>query len=283
MGAIPYEQTYTPLPAGDLSGTLTCAGSPYYVQGDLDVPSGNELVLEPCVYLVFRGDYKLNVHGRLLAVGTEENKIGFMPSDTVEGWQGIRFLNLNSNGQDSSRLVHCRILYGNANGYNIDAHGGGIYANQSSSIHISDCYFSKNKAVDRGGALYLTSNSSPLIRNCIFTKNQAITGGAIGCYDNVNAPIKNCQIFNNSAQNGGGISMEACGPYFYGTSIRKNYATSFGGGLYRSGGQVPIFMETSPSDVYDNYAELAGLDFYSASDVYVPPVTEVFLDTASVA
>ncbi len=145
IGAFTFEQVYTNLPGGDINGTLTCAESPYYVNGDLTVISDDELIIEPCVSLVFQGDYRLDVNGRLLAEGTETDKISFFPEDTITGWQGIRFYNQNSNGQDSSKLVNCRIVFGNADGYNWDAYGGGVYFNNSSEVVLNNCLFTKTK------------------------------------------------------------------------------------------------------------------------------------------
>lgn len=283
MGAIPYEQVFTPLSGGNISGTLYCSESPYYVLGDLTVPAGDELIIEPCVYLVFRGDYKLNVAGRLLAEGTASQKIGFMPSDTLTGWQGIRFINTNANGQDSSKLACCRIRYGNADGYNENGQGGGVYANQSSKLLLSDCHFYRNRAKTNGGAAYFTSGSSALIRRTVFMENSSSFGGALGFYSSANAIIRDCLMMNNRGEYGGAISAVACAPVLEGTSILRNRAAKFGGGLYRSGGQVPVFDETNRCSVYDNYADLAGHDFFTNPDVYVPPVTNVYLDTGSVA
>ena len=281
IGAISFEQTYTTIPGGNISGTISCAGSPYKVFGNLTVQSGDELIIEPCVYLIFEGDYYLEVKGRLLAEGTEEDNITFYPSDWITGWQGIRFHDLNSNGQDSSKMVQCHILDGNADGYNYLSYGGAINASQSSKLLIDECYFSSNQAKFSGGAIYLTQ-SSPDIRNSVFEGNYALNGGGIGCYDNVNTSFLNCYFANNVATYGGAIAASSCGPDFSGSTITDNHALKFGGGIYRDGGQAITFDETNRCNIYNNYANYAGLDYYSAQDVYIPPVTEVYLDTASV-
>jgi predicted outer membrane repeat protein len=282
IGAIFYEQTYTALPGGDISGTLYCSDSPYFVFGDLTVPTGDELIIEPCVYIVFQGDYKLTVNGRLLAEGTEPDRITIYPADTLTGWQGVRFINQTSNGQDSSKLVYCKIMYGNADGYGSDSYGGGLYFSSSSDVLIDNCYFRGNRAVLNGGAMCLTNSSSPDIRNSTFLNNSANSGGAIYCYDNVNTSFQNCYFSSNSANYGGAIAASSCGPEFSGSTIINNHAFKFGGGIYRDGGQAITFNETNRCSVYDNYADYAGLDFYSEADVYIPPVTQVYLDTASV-
>jgi len=284
MGALPYDQTYTPLTSGDISGTLTCADSPYFIFGNLTVPVGDELIIEPCVNLIFHGKYYLQVEGRLLAEGTEEDKIIFYPTDWKTGWQGIRFYNLNSNGQDSSKMVHCQIINGNADGFGDLSYGGGVFATQSSKLLIDQCYFYSNQADINGGAIHLKNGSSPDIRNSLFRNNYATTGGgAIHCYNNVNTVFQNCYFVSNAADYGGAVFVSSCGPEFSGSTIINNHAHKFGGAIYHSGGQFITFDETNRNSIYDNYADYAGLDFYTAADVYIPPVHDLSLDTASVA
>lgn len=74
----------TPL-SGEVSGTLTRQGSPYFVAGTLRVPPGQTLTVEPGVVLKFRGYRKfrdpdlgrLVVEGAIRAVGTPEAPIVF--------------------------------------------------------------------------------------------------------------------------------------------------------------------------------------------------------------
>jgi|GEM_PF-6205965 len=56
------------IPSGDVSGTWTMAGSPYYINGDINVPAGQLLTIEPGVVLDFLGYYKLTVYGQLEAI-----------------------------------------------------------------------------------------------------------------------------------------------------------------------------------------------------------------------
>lgn len=283
IGAVYYEQTFTSLAGGDISETLYCSDSPYFVFGDLNVPTGDELIIEPCVYVVFQGDYHLQVQGRLLAEGTNEDKITFYPADSVTGWQGIRFFNSNTNGQDSSKLVHCHIMYGNADVlYGYDAYGGGVYLNNSSDVLIDNCLFYGNRAVTSGGGMFLTQ-SSPVIRNSIFIGNKALNGGAICCYDNVNTTFLDCSFENNSAENGGAIVVSSCAPEFSGSTMTNNRATKFGGAIYHDASGAPTFDNLNKCNIYDNYADYAGLDFYTTAGYYNPPVLDIYLDTASVA
>jgi hypothetical protein len=61
----------TNVPAGLVSGIWILAGSPYLIQGNIQIPDDSTLTIEPGVTVNFQGMYKLNVQGRLLAIGEE--------------------------------------------------------------------------------------------------------------------------------------------------------------------------------------------------------------------
>ena len=46
----------TVVPPGEVSGTWSVAGSPYVVQGDVEIPAGDTLVIEPGVTVQFETD-----------------------------------------------------------------------------------------------------------------------------------------------------------------------------------------------------------------------------------
>ncbi|MGD8627132.1 MAG: hypothetical protein PVJ34_21535, partial [Anaerolineae bacterium] len=63
LGAVPraIAQTGTPVPGGNVSGTWTAAGSPYLIEGDITVPAGATLSIEPGVNVIFQSWYALYV------------------------------------------------------------------------------------------------------------------------------------------------------------------------------------------------------------------------------
>lgn len=112
----------TVIPPGPVSGIWTLGGSPYEIQGEITIPDGLTLTIEPGVMVEFQGHYKLNVQGRLFAIGTENDTIVFTINDTTGfhdpnipdgGWAGIRFINVFSM-IDSSSIIYCKIEYGKA-------------------------------------------------------------------------------------------------------------------------------------------------------------------------
>jgi hypothetical protein len=251
MGCIPYEQTYTTVPGGTVSGTFTCANSTYYVFGDIEIPVGDELIIEPCVTVLFQGDYKFEVRGRLLAEGNSSDQITIAASDTIECWQGIDFIWSSTNGQDSSKLVNCRITFGYAD------KGGAVSFYNSPDVLIKNCLLNKNHALEKGGAIYLDGSDPTLINN-IICNNSAQNGGAI--FLNYGSQIITGGIIeNNEAVYGGAFYLKGADPTFSGVTIRNNNA-KFGGGIYMYGGSTPVFDPVNLCNLHMNYAYGAGLD-----------------------
>ncbi|MFQ5870485.1 MAG: hypothetical protein ACE5JC_11335, partial [Candidatus Zixiibacteriota bacterium] len=115
---------------GDVWGTWTRENSPYNVIGEVRVPPGSTLVIEPGIVVDFEGLYKfiVDTSATLLAVGTETDSIYFTSDKPPVGWQGIRFIGAS----DSSRLSYCLLEYARAVGQNQDRYGGALYFAHSS-------------------------------------------------------------------------------------------------------------------------------------------------------
>ena len=96
--------TGTTVNAGAVSGHWTLAGSPYKVFGDINVPKGSSLTIDPGVEVQFQAAYIFYIYGGIQAVGTSGQRIKFttLTSDRVVaeggtktvgtwvGWKGIR-------------------------------------------------------------------------------------------------------------------------------------------------------------------------------------------------
>ncbi len=90
----------TNIGGGAVSGVWTLAGSPYHVLGDVNIPEGDTLRIEPGVTIDFANYPQLKVYGVLEAVGTEADSIRF----TGPGqWRGVAFHNPDA----ASHLTYC--------------------------------------------------------------------------------------------------------------------------------------------------------------------------------
>lgn len=76
-----YTQTFI---SGNVSGTWTKEGNPYYIIDNASVNSGYTLNLEPGVLVIIGKDIELSIYGVINAVGSEEEPVIFKsPNDTV--------------------------------------------------------------------------------------------------------------------------------------------------------------------------------------------------------
>jgi hypothetical protein len=238
----------TDIPAGNVSGLWTEANSPYRVNGEITIPNGETLTIEPGVNVVFTGHYKFNVKGRLLAIGTRQDTIRFTAQDTTTGWHGIRFIN-TPNTNDSSKIVYCSLKYGKANvGSGYDRLGGAILAYGFSKLLISNCLISFNinsgTLENAGGAICIIS-CSPTIENNIISHNMAVGnhGGAI-CIENGIPVIKNNVICKYHATCGGGFFLYSCNSAFINNTIVDNHADLPGAAVCQGG--AACIYECSP-------------------------------------
>jgi hypothetical protein len=258
---------------GSVSGTWTLSGSPYYVNCNITVGSGQTLNIEPGVQVLFTGHYRFNVYGTLRALGTISDSIIFSRAYATEQskWWGFRMVGSSAS---NTRLEYCVIEYGHATGSDYDMCGGGLSALQCSPT-VTHSTFRYNQADYAGGAISLDTGS-PVFSYCIFTKNTS-SYGAINCWHS-NAQILNCTISNNfgSAQGGAarvgsssclfrnvifaystgsGITYAAGAPY--GTmdhcDLYGNSAANFAGDPPAGLGQiVGVNGNGDPCDVYSN-------------------------------
>ena len=269
----------TSIPAGTVSGTWTLAGSPYNIQGAIQIPNGDSLIIQPGVSVVFHDTYKLAVQGKLKAIGTVTGTIIFTAADTANGWRGIRFDNTPATN-DTSKIKYCKLIYGKATGTSPDDNGGAFYFNTFSKVIISNCRTSDCIALRAGGAIcsynsnltisnntisknqlwrwnLLQYSSNPTIESNIISNNSATNaglnhgGGGIECDNNSNTDISNNIISNNSVphavwdNHGGGINCISSNPVITNNTISNNSATQgFGDGICCNSGSPTISNNT---------------------------------------
>ncbi len=205
----------TIVPGGPVSGTWWKANSPCTVTGDIEVPKGQTLTIQPGVVVRFAGRFGLTVgYGATLrAIGAENDKITFTATDEYEGWFGIRFY---SSGTDDT-LQYCILEHAKKprdRGADIpDLFGGAVFCGTFG---------------DEWAALY--TYSSPLIDSCLFRNNYARTGGAIACLDDSEAIITNNKFIDNEADyDGGAITLYYANCTIANNVIAHNYALVGGG------------------------------------------------------
>jgi|AntAceMinimDraft_16_1070373.scaffolds.fasta_scaffold04606_3 photosystem II stability/assembly factor-like uncharacterized protein len=280
----------TNVPGGIVSGTWTLDGSPYNIQGSIQIPNDSALIIQPGVTVNFQGAYKLNVQGQLLAIGTITDTITFTSADTTAGIRGIRFDNTPVTN-DTSKIIYCKLQYGTSDyalffnnfskaiiskcnishcsGYNLSG-GVGIYCYNSSPImsynlisHNSstgiwgdwgcNSIITYNNISNNSGSGIRCAHSNAIISNNIISNNSGGEGGGICCNDYSIPTITNNIIINNSATYGGGIC-------FHNTNSNMNpnlYNTIIWGNTASSGGSQ-VFLGDEENDPNFYYCDVQG-------------------------
>jgi hypothetical protein len=238
----------TDIPEGTVSGIWTRGGSPYYINGSVTIPNDSTLTIEPGVEIVFMGHYKLNVEGRLLAIGTKDDSIRFRAADTLAGWHGIRFQG-TAVTNDTSKIVYCVLHNGNANtGTGFDRCGGAMFISQFDKVFVSNCLFDFNSQngteftpiVTAGPAIYVYQ-ASPVITHSTFTHNRGSKGCAVACLYCPKAIVSHNIFTKNTGGWVGPVVAYGSGsnPIFSGNIIFDNVAGLAGGGMSIEFGASP--------------------------------------------
>jgi hypothetical protein len=256
----------TDIPGGTVSGIWTRGGSPYHINGSVTVPNDSTLTIEPGVDVVFTGHYKLNVEGRLLAVGTQEDSIRFGAADTQAGWHGIRFQGTQATN-DTSKIVYCVLRNGKANtGTRFDRCGSAMLISQFDKVLVSNCLFDSNvqsgdendtETFREAGAAIWVYEASPVITHSTFTRNHGSRDCSIVCNTSPGAIVSH----NIFTKNAGGLvgPLVAVGdgssPIFTGNIIFDNVGGSGSGGMSVEFGASP-WIENNI--IFHNQAPIGG-------------------------
>jgi hypothetical protein len=197
--------------SGDVSGTWSA--DTILVIDSIYVSPGNTLIIEPGVDVVFPYANYFRVHdgATLHAVGTETDRIKFIPLNQGYNTMGITFINASGESileycyftralysavmLQNSRITIRHCMFENNFGY---VYSGGISAFDSSDALIENNVIRNNTSTNQGAGIYCNA-SSPVIRGNIIDGNSVgagATGGGISC-SNYSHPL----IINNTFSN----------------------------------------------------------------------------------
>lgn len=125
--------------SGAIEGTtrLTAAGGPYVLEGDLTVPAGSVLLVDPGTLIFGRGGASVIVRGEIRALGTEEEPILFRPWSCADRIGGIAMDGTGTAaGSPVQHLRSCDFQYAGApSGY------AGCVAPVRSKLRAEGCSF----------------------------------------------------------------------------------------------------------------------------------------------
>jgi len=176
---------------GLLSGVIS-AGT-YKVGCDIEVASGDTLILEPGVKLMFEYMVEFTINGLLLASGTEADSIYFTKyAGDTRTWKGVK---INDASNDNTIISYARIEYSHDKGIE-------VYNASPQLLHLvlennTGAYYNDQNSDDAGAGIYL-DNSSPTLKNIVFKNNYARAGSCIKARSSV-FEIIDCEFINNDS------------------------------------------------------------------------------------
>jgi hypothetical protein len=256
----------TIVPAGPVSGIWTKTNSPYRIQGDINVPSGQTLTIQSGVLVEFKGYYMLNVKGNVRAMGAPGDTIIFTVNDTAGfhnieigtgGWNGIKIDNLNGTMWDSDTSVfeYCKFQYGKSIETAGESGGGAMFVQLFLKVLIRNCLFWNNHSRTNGGAIYIGRDIRSVIYNSAFINNKAAEGGAIFLQYNSYPVIRRCLFYLNKSSNRGGAILSIFGKgMILNNTFSNNTALGYGGAISLESSREAIIGNL----IVNNYSEYSG-------------------------
>ncbi len=219
---------------GGTVSTTTWTMNPTYVYDNITIPDGQTLTINPGITVSFDGYYKVDVQGRVLAIGTEQDSIRFT-AEASNPWHGFRLENTPVSN-DSTKFVHCSFTNALGGTEHPDYRGSALSAFNVNKILVKHSSFRNNSNPcplysSMGGAVYLY-NSSIKIQHSEFINNDCgNTGGVIGMHGS-SPLIEYCKFINNSAINAGGaLAITLGSPYITNCLFIGNTSQTDGGAM----------------------------------------------------
>lgn len=287
--------------SGDISGTWSA--DTVKVVGDITLPAGESLSIEPGVIIEYQGPVRFYVHGSISALGSEINPIEFTVADTTHisnpntprgGWKGFFINDLPET--DTLRFSHCKFMYGKAWEEETDATGGLFNIFNSSNIRFDNCKFGYSTAEYMGGAMYI-NGSDIEFEDCHFHHNRAGIdsvgyggavvamggnlkwdkclveynrsnglGGSMCIWFPAQSQVTNSVFQHNTGSTGGAIFfLNSSNTVFYNNLFANNNGYYFGGALGLKNTSFPIINCT----IADNIGGQGG-SIYCSSGVSNP-------------
>ncbi len=229
--------------SGNISFDMTWEADTVHVIGDVIIEEGATVTIPAGTRVQFENYYNIEIHGALLAEGTETDSIRFTAADTTGffnpyltdgSWNGLSFIEVGADNVQSI-FSHCIFEYGKAIVNYQPVEGACLEIINSPEILISNSSFQNNFA-GYGGAIYCVG-SELIVQNSVFSDNiAAFSGGAIFADNCELVTIESSNFNNNLALQGGALYISGSSPELYENEFTANTTRigqdSAGGALY---------------------------------------------------
>jgi len=178
--------------SGELAGTWSPTYGTYTVTGNVTIPTGTVLSVEPNTNIVVNNGSNIKVKGRIEAVGSDRGFVNFSTDDT---WQGI----LIQDSQEANIIDHCYFTGATSSAVDID----------NSVVDVLNSIFYENtNTSQKGPAINVVDATDVLIEgNTIANNSSSVLSGGIAL-DNAPVEISHNIIVNNEAMFAGAIGLK---------------------------------------------------------------------------
>jgi len=151
------HEAKTTLPAGIIFGAFSKEDGPFYIEGNVVVPSGQILEFGPACTVYVGGDYStITVFGQIFALGTKDDPVVFMSANVnAQPWDWDR---IYCRSPSRSRFEHCVVQHSNY----------GIFL-ENGTADIVGCRFAHNSLHG-----VVVKNSDLAITRSEFTGNHVV-------------------------------------------------------------------------------------------------------------
>jgi hypothetical protein len=230
---------------GTLNGTTTWSTDTVKVTGDITIPAGSKLIINPKTYVKFMGWYRINCNGNMQAIGNTPDSIIFAVFDTTMfskpdtskgSWRGI----IINNTQVVSVFDKCIFKNIKRTTKETGSFLGGIQVIGRKGYFVN-CRFTNN--ITSGGvisAMQVTTDSIE-VNNSLFSynignSNNSVVGNTVCTWINTIAILKNNTFIGNKPYTSGNGTYTVTTSYsdnciIQNNTFKNNYNSFYGGAL----------------------------------------------------
>ncbi|MEI8609964.1 choice-of-anchor Q domain-containing protein [Enterovibrio sp. Hal110] len=161
------------------------------------------------------------------------------------------------------------------------ANGGAIAALSGAIVTATDSELLNNVAQGGGGAVYAESSSTVHLSNCLISNNTANYGGAIFAYQDAQIEIDDCTFSGNTASYGGAIfarqgAQMAINDCTFSGNSASSVSTSHGGAIAALGVFSPTNIDIRKSRFLSNSTVGYGGAIFAGTGVEANVIDSVF-------
>ena len=218
-----------------VSGTWTTYGSPYMINGKVEVQPGASLTIMPGVIVKFSESGSLMVHGSMSAQGSSSSWITFTKNGSGK-WKGICF----DKTKYGNKMAFCKIEYADYPSFS----GVSTYAAltvSESNVDIRNCIVVKNGGV----GLQFVSSPNQVVDHCTFADNSNTDLYTSGSTPS-NPKVKN-SLFWGSPRSIDNTCMAQASYCSLTESSIPTKTTNLGGNIFA---RDPLFISSSSGDYH---------------------------------